>query len=155
MNHVIAKGVESGYIVQYTGARTLESIKVKGDPSEELNLSGESILDIKDNAFENVSHIKFLNLSNNCLTVLRRSPFASLTNLERLDLSRNVISKMERPFAHLRKLKHLNLSNNIITEPKADDFVGLTKSCVIRLRDNYISFISDERLRKNYYLIVD
>ena len=152
---VIARGVEGGYISEYTGARTLGSIKVRGDPSEELNLSGESIVDIKDNAFENVSHIKSLNLSNNYLTELRPSPFASLTNLELLDLSKNAISNMTRPFAHLSNLKHLDLSYNIMTELMADHFFGLPKSCNILLKENTISFRSDEDLRNKYHLILN
>ena len=155
MIHVIARGIESGYIVQYEVPHIIKSIQVKGDPSEELNLSGSDIVDIKDNAFKNVNHIKSLNLSKNELSELRRSTFAGLTNLENLDLSRNLISKLSVPFAHLRSLKHLNLSSNIIVSPMPADFFGLPKSCVIRLEDNYISSISQELLGNNYHLILD
>ena len=151
---VIARGVESGYIVQYTGVLMLASIEIEGVPSEELNLSHRIILDIKDNAFENVSHIKSLNLSNNYLTELRPSPFASLTNLEYLDLSRNVISNMTRPFAHLSNLKHLDLSYNTIKKLEADHFFGLKKSCHILLKDNKISVSSDEDLGNKYNFIL-
>ena len=134
------------YDVEFTSdfEKIVESIKVIGDPSEDLNLSDMNIEDIKDNAFENVSHIKVLDLSYNLLSDLRDTQFASLTNLEHLSLSDNTISKMKKPFAHLSNLKLLDLSNTHIRQLNATDFFGLTESCVILLQGNNILTISTE-----------
>ena len=141
------RGIEiNNYVVKFMSKypSILDSIEVTGNPSEELNLSRWNITDIKDNAFKNVNHIKNLNLSHNLLSVLRPGSFASLTNLESLDLSHNIIFKITRPFADLTNLNYLNLANNLILELKAGDFFGLTKSCVILVKGNNISSMSDE-----------
>ena len=144
----------NNYIVKFMSEypSILESINVNGDPSEELNLSRLNITDIKDNAFENVSHIKILNLSSNLLTVLRPSPFAILKNVEYV--SRNIISEIRKPFSHLNNLNLLDLSNNRISELMAGDFFGLTKSCVILLKGNNIFSMSTQLFRNTSHPIV-
>ena len=155
MIHVIARGVQSGYIIRYASPGILESVDVEGQASEELNLSGSSIQEIKDNAFQNATRLKSLNLSENELLTLRRRTFAGLTNLENLDLSGNLLARTTTAFVHLSHLRHLNLSNNVLTSLTTDDLFGVPGSCTIRLKFNYISQINLELLSHNYHIIID
>ena len=124
---------------------TLKSIKVIGDPSEELNLSGLRLQKISDNAFENVTHIKILNLLNNLISLdWKAATFANLKNLEHLNLSHNNIYAVRWSFIGLSNLKVLDLSRNLITSIGARDFIGLNKACVILLKGNSIYAISTE-----------
>ena len=131
-----------------------ESIEVIGDPREVLDLSHHSIVDLTNNVFKNVCHIKMLNLSYNSLPGLRYTTFASLTKLEYLDVSHNNIHKLIKPFAHLSNLKLLDLSNNDMHNLMTSDFFGLTESCVILLKGNEISFMSAELFENKSYSII-
>ena len=137
------------YFVQNTSdlQNTVERIEVVGSPRT-LNLSCLDIKNFTENAFKNVSFTRDLNLYNNSLSKLQETTFASLTNLEKLDLSHNKIFKIRQCFAHLKNLKHLDLSYNRIKSLQASDFFGLTVSCVIFVKGNYISYMST-KLFKN------
>ena len=128
--------------VQEGFEKTLKSIEVISDPSEELNFPDKRLVYIDDNAFKNITHLKILNLFNNSLFILRKSMFASLTNLEQLNLSFNKIYLLFKPFGGLRNLKVLDLTKNKITILQANSFLGLTKSCVIWLKGNNIHSMS-------------
>ena len=145
--------IDSNYVVEFSidFPNTIESIKVIGYPSEELNLSGLSIRSFSENAFENVDHIKILNISNNLLSELGDSQFASLTNLEFLDLSQNIIHGMRKPFVGLSNLIDLDLSDNSLMDLEAGYFFGLTDACVIWLEDNDIHTMSTELFENKSY----
>ena len=153
---ILAAGREvqiNNYVVKFMSdfPKTIESIEIIGNRSEQLNLFNMNIENFADNAFENITYIKFLNLSNNSLSVLRDTPFAILTNLEDLNLSHNNISEMKKPFANLSNLKLLNLSNTHIQELNASDFFGLTHSCVILVKGSNISSMSTEVFKNVTY----
>ena len=145
--------IDTNYVVKFSSdfPNTVESIKVIGYPSEELNLSGLSIRSFIENAFENVNHIRILNISNNSLSELGDTLFASLTNLEYLDLSHNIIPGMRKPFVGLSNLIELDLSDNILRHLEAGYFFGLTNSCVIWLEDNDIHTMSTELFENKSY----
>ena len=119
-------------------------IEIIGYRRKEVNLSGLRIEGFQDNALKNVSHISILDISNNFLTKIPDLLFASLTNLEHLNLSHNGISALRRPFVHLTNLKNLDVSNNRLTSLGRSNFFGLTTSCVILLKNNFIEVISSE-----------
>ena len=145
--------IKNNCIVKFSSEflNTIESIEVIGNRSEELNLSGSKIESFTKNAFENVSHIRFLNLSNNFLCGLGETAFASLTNLEYLDLSHNIIFGTIKTFVGLSNLKELDLSHNFIRNLEAGYFSGLTNSCVILLKDNFIETMSTKIFENNSY----
>ena len=134
----------------------LESVKFIEAPSEKLNLTGLRLGKINDNAFENVMNIKVLDLSNNSFFRLSENTFTNLTNLENLYLSHNKLSRLGKLFVGLSNLKFLDLSRTMIKSLESSDFFGLTKSCVILLRNTTIANISNgvfenELRRRSYF----
>ena len=145
----------NNYVIQFSNEdpTIVKSIRVSGDLSKVLDLSRLGITDFKDNAFENVGHIKKLIVSYNSISELQHTSFGNLPNLEYLDLSYNNITTMKKPFAHLSNLNNLDLTKNQILNLTASNFFGLTESCLISLKDNNISFMSSELFENKSYPI--
>ena len=102
-----------------------------------LNLTGNSISDIVDGAFNGTPQVRELYLDQNQLSRIRLLMFYGLSFLNRLDLSDNLISTIDnRSFESLRYLTHLSLRGNQLTSIERETFIGLTSINLLDLSAN-------------------
>ncbi|KPM09205.1 leucine-rich transmembrane protein 2, partial [Sarcoptes scabiei] len=91
-----------------------------------LNLSSNSISEIKENAFEGLLQLLRLNMSHNRIEQLHPDSFNTLVSLRSLDLSHNQIIQLDNTthsiFGHLLSIDELDLSNNRISLIKDQSF---------------------------------
>ena len=91
-----------------------------------LYLTGNSISDIVDGAFNGTPQIQQLHLGQNKLTRIRATMFSGLLYLDRLDLSDNLISTIDvGSFPPTRYLSYLNLRGNRLTSIEPGTFMGV------------------------------
>ncbi|PSN48918.1 hypothetical protein C0J52_03456 [Blattella germanica] len=82
---------------------------------EIVDLSNNSIREINDDSFTNMTQIKEINLSYNTITDLKVTVFEHLTNLEEIDLSYNLLVTIPTDiFINNSKLNRCHLKNNFI-----------------------------------------
>jgi len=111
---------------------------------QELNLSGNRISEIKENAFARLNSLQKLELSSNQISEIKENAFAGLNSLHTLGLSENKISEIkENAFAGLNGLQRLDLFKNQISEIKENAFVRLNSLHTLRLSSNQISEIKE------------
>lgn len=79
-----------------------------------LILSFNKIVNIPQDAFEELTFLTELDLTNNQITDLTVEPFSNLTNLEILRLNNNFIKNLNGAVNNLQNLKHLYLRGNQI-----------------------------------------
>ena len=104
---------------------------------EILNLTGNSISDIVDGAFNATPQVRKLYLDHNQLSRIRMLMFYGLGFLDLLDLSDNLISTIDnRSFESLRYLTHLSLRGNQLTSIQPETFFGLTSIRILDLSAN-------------------
>jgi len=98
--------------VSVSGLRSIENIFRLSSQLENLNLSQNSLADIRPLA--QAPSLKHLNLADNSISDLRG--ISGLLQLEMLDLSNNCISSCEslEPLAALPQLHELNLAGNVV-----------------------------------------
>ncbi|XP_019637942.1 PREDICTED: carboxypeptidase N subunit 2-like [Branchiostoma belcheri] len=107
----------------------------------DLYLSSNSIQNLSDVDFANLTRLVVLGLSNNYIRVLPAGVFANLTSLEELSLSNNNISRLPAGVSssHLTRLKRLDLSGNFIVDLSDGVFSNLTSLEWLSLSNNNIS----------------
>ena len=111
---------------------------------QELNLSGNRISEIKENAFARLNSLQKLELSSNQISEIKENAFAGLNSLHTLGLSENKISEIkENAFAGLNGLQRLDLFKNQISEIKENAFVRLNSLHTLELSSNKISEIKE------------
>ncbi|CAD5206349.1 unnamed protein product [Bursaphelenchus okinawaensis] len=110
---------------------------------EELDLSGNNISKLDNEAFDQLQNLRTLRLSRNRLSDLDRTLFAGLVKLETLDLSQNVIKSLQpQVFVHIQELRHLNLSKNELLELDSMVFAGLEHVKTLDLSFNKLKKVS-------------
>ncbi|XP_078692958.1 uncharacterized protein LOC144922785 [Branchiostoma floridae x Branchiostoma belcheri] len=110
---------------------------------ERLYLDNNDIHVLPAGAFSHLTRLKRLNLSDNHIAYLPDGVFSHLTSLERLYLSVNNISSLPAGvFSHLTRLKELDLSNNRIADLPDGIFSNLTSLLWLSLYNNNISSLS-------------
>lgn len=103
-----------------------------------LQLEQNSILSIRDGAFNGLENLRELNLSGNSIRQLSANTFP-LNRLEILDLCNNDLNIIRgQAFRELRSLHTLNISNNALNELDDQTFFGLIKLKILLLKDNHI-----------------
>ena len=105
-----------------------------------LDLSNQSISDLKAGDFNGLTKLETLYLDNNDLTTLRGDVFDELTALETLALDNNDLSTLRGDvFDGLTKLETLYLNSNKLTTLPAGVFDGLTSLETLYLNSNKLT----------------
>ncbi|KAM3959828.1 uncharacterized protein ACR2FA_006111 [Aphomia sociella] len=91
---------------------------------EQLDLSVNSISNLKLGILGGANKMTFLNFSHNMLTTAPLGLFDQIPNIEVLDLSGNRIDSLQQGLLNpLKKLKHLDLSNNLLLGSHLNSYV--------------------------------
>ena len=110
------------FSLAHNGIRKLEALQ---SPTTFLNLTGNSISDIVDEAFDGTPEIQELYLGQNQLTTIRAAMFSGLKYVERLDLSDNLISTIDvGSFRSELSMVFLNLRGNRLASIEPNTFTG-------------------------------
>ncbi|XP_071576144.1 uncharacterized protein [Temnothorax nylanderi] len=126
-----------GVLVEVTQSRFEDQLSL-------LDLCDLDLLEIRENAFKNVStDTLHLDLGNR-ISVLKRESFRGLPNLKVLYLDSNVVPLSGHLFADLRHLQLLSLMFNKIDSIPKDSFAGLSSLIWLYLGYNDIEAIEAE-----------
>ena len=80
---------------------------------QELELDGNQITAVPDNAFLNLVELKILELNENQISTVSQTSFKGLSKLLRLEISKNLLQELpDNIFEDLLKLKILRLHTN-------------------------------------------
>ncbi|KAJ1354600.1 hypothetical protein KIN20_011590 [Parelaphostrongylus tenuis] len=108
-----------------------------------LNLHGNKLQDVPENAFEGLSQLRYLRLESNKICALSPNALSEVkSHLELLDLSGNCLTTI--PAQHLRnsvKLMYLDLSDNKIAEINNFELMNLPQLKELRLHNNILNEI--------------
>uniref|UniRef100_A0A8C2Z6V4 Toll-like receptor 22 n=1 Tax=Cyclopterus lumpus TaxID=8103 RepID=A0A8C2Z6V4_CYCLU len=105
----------------------------------EIDLDGNNIRNISDEAFRSPQGLKTLSLRENKLQSVPAAT-SNLPTLRELDLSHNYIITLEcDDFTNLTELRHLSLNQNFISALKGCVFKDLIRLEVLKLQNNIIS----------------
>ncbi|XP_036413577.1 toll-like receptor 13 [Colossoma macropomum] len=116
-----------------------------------LIISSNKLLNINGNLWFGLRKLEYLQLASNKLSWIQKGDFKYLQSLTRLDLDDNQIQIIETgAFDGLVCLKFLNLQSNKITQKsiRSSIFSGLKSLQTLQLNNNYISYVSQKRLKK-------
>ncbi|RWS27200.1 slit 1 protein-like protein [Leptotrombidium deliense] len=121
----------------------------------ELKLSNNLIVNIKDECFALLHNLTRLDLSYNQIDYLNYTVFHSIAaNLITLDLSFNYLTTINETFKEMIELTKLNLQNNRLSSISSDQLKSMKKLIYLNLADNFINqidtatFIFNSALRK-------
>jgi len=124
-----------------------------------LNLTGNSISDIVDGAFNRTPQIRELYLDENQLTRIKLLMFSGLRYLTHLDLSDNLISTIDvGSFLSMSRLVYLSLRGNQLTSLEPETFIHLYSIRILDISANrLVSHIAEavQRLYPLQELILD
>ncbi|XP_069552575.1 toll-like receptor 13 [Brachyistius frenatus] len=126
----------------------LQSNGLKSIPSDmfascvnvtKLDLAGNKLVNIDENAFTFMRSLRILNLNRNKLTSVPAA-IQNRPTLDELDLSKNNISELRRhDFANQTLLRKLSLYNNIIPVLPQDVFRDLNRLQTLKLQTSQIT----------------
>lgn len=120
-----------------------------------LNLSHNSIDTLPDKLFATHSPLSILSISHNRLSLLPADVFQNLTNLQILDLSNNELKYLaEDTFSVNVKLQHLDLTNNQLRSLPEKIFHSLTALQHLSLEANLLVRLEAEIFSKLTSLMV-
>ena len=106
----------------------------------DIRLNNNSLDEIPNGLFDELTVLTSLDLSENSLTELRRGLFDDLKELTQLDLSRNQIYSIEEgTFDHLYRLAKLELNGNKLAFIDKASFLGLDTLKYLNLSENGLS----------------
>ncbi|XP_062595015.1 insulin-like growth factor-binding protein complex acid labile subunit isoform X5 [Saccostrea cucullata] len=109
-----------------------------------LDLSGNSITTIQENAFSGQSRLLYLELSSNSITTIQENTFSGLSRLLSLLITDNNITTIQKnAFSGLSRLLDLGLSGNRITTIQENIFSGLSGLLDLFLSGNYLTRIQE------------
>ena len=101
---------------------------------KKLDLLCSCLMELDDDAFDNLISLKWLSLSYNDIKSITVNLFAKLINLEFLDLESNAITTIDsRAFDKLTNLKELNLSSALVIATPNGLFKNTKKLEIINL----------------------
>ena len=111
--------------------------------AKEVDLRYNTILNLEDDAFLNLTQCTKLNMEGNILTHIKSGMFKGLQSLTDLDLRSNNISDIDpEAFLSLQEcIENIWLGNNQLTCLRAGTFKGLVALDQLDLHSNQISFI--------------
>ncbi|XP_034292004.1 toll-like receptor 13 [Pantherophis guttatus] len=107
-----------------------------------LNFQGNKFTSIKEGAFENCTHLKFLNMSFNQLKRLPMASFQSLNLLHSISWTNNISTLVPIMTPNVSLLESLDLSFNEISKITSDDFKYLNNLKAFYITGNQIAFVS-------------
>uniref|UniRef100_A0A670XW07 TIR domain-containing protein n=1 Tax=Pseudonaja textilis TaxID=8673 RepID=A0A670XW07_PSETE len=108
------------------------------DPLQSLNFQGNMFTNIKAEAFENCTHLKFLNMSFNKLKRLPMASFQSLNLLHSISWTNNIPTLVPNITPNVSLLESLDLSFNDIKKIASDDFRYLNNIKAFYINGNQI-----------------
>ncbi|XP_037943813.1 protein PFC0760c [Teleopsis dalmanni] len=88
---------------------------IKSSSIEELDLSGNNLMELNPHAFSQLSNIVYINLSQNNLQTIPEKVFDNVETIEELDLSYNSLKTLPPLLFNRTALAILNLKYNSIT----------------------------------------
>ncbi|CAG9569217.1 unnamed protein product [Danaus chrysippus] len=151
-NYILKRGLVSDN--NRTSSVTLRGCRVSGVEYEAfenmpslkyIDLSQNSISELKLGVLDDIKTVTHLNLSYNALTTFPIGLFDQLPNLSTLDLTSNSLENIELVvFDTLQKLKYLNLADNNISTIKGSVFKTLKRLKSIILRGNKLTSLPVE-----------
>ncbi|XP_026541051.1 toll-like receptor 13 [Notechis scutatus] len=109
---------------------------------QSLNFQGNMFTNIKAEAFENCTHLKFLNMSFNKLKRLPMASFQSLNLLHSISWTNNISTLVPNITPNVSSLESLDLSFNDIKKIASDDFRYLNNIKAFYINGNQIGFVS-------------
>lgn len=119
-----------------------------------VSVARNRIRNIADGAFVGLDRLEYLNLSWNSIRQLRSSNVLTPVPLKVLDLSRNRLSAIERDaFIHLIHLEELSLRHNAIQFLDRGIFGGLFGLKTLSVANNHISAIAPDTFAELHSLI--
>ncbi len=99
---------------------------------EELDLSGNALIDSLPSQLGHLTKLKVLNVSGNQMTGLP-AEVGQLSDLEVLNVSNNKLTGLPMEIGSLRKLREFDVSGNIYSTKDLEDIVArLPKTTVVR-----------------------
>ena len=108
-----------------------------------INLKGNSMMQVGQNVFQNVTGLQHLDLSHNKLTSLPVEIFKGLTSLRHLDLSANVFATIPVGiFDDLTSLRYLSLANNSLSALQPWLFTRLRKLEILHIEYNVLTTLN-------------
>uniref|UniRef100_A0A670XMW9 TIR domain-containing protein n=1 Tax=Pseudonaja textilis TaxID=8673 RepID=A0A670XMW9_PSETE len=120
----------------------LENICQWHQQVQSLNFQGNMFTNIKAEAFENCTHLKFLNMSFNKLKRLPMASFQSLNLLHSISWTNNIPTLVPNITPNVSLLESLDLSFNDIKKIASDDFRYLNNIKAFYINGNQIGFVS-------------
>ncbi|XP_011687012.1 PREDICTED: insulin-like growth factor-binding protein complex acid labile subunit, partial [Wasmannia auropunctata] len=121
------------------GSLSRDAFNTLGESLLQLDLSGNELSHMEDNALSDVQHLLFLNISHNSLSRFNSDVFKGIFSLLQLDLSANFLQEFPtEALRHLIDLKFLNISNNLITEIERIHLLSLNELQILDLSRNNI-----------------
>ncbi|CAG9569218.1 unnamed protein product [Danaus chrysippus] len=130
-NYILKRGLVSDN--NRTSSVTLRGCRVSGVEYEAfenmaslkyIDLSQNSISELKLGVLDDIKTVTHLNLSHNALTTFPLGLFDQLPNLATLDLTSNSLENIELGvFDPLQKLKYLSLSNNMLRGDNINPYI--------------------------------
>ena len=116
-----------------------------------LSVSGNDIIGVEPDAFDDTFNLKSLNLSNNKIQIIRKGSFNSLTKLQYLSINNNFLKTIP-DLSSLTSLQILNLSNNKIEIIPTREFGNLSMLKVLSLSNNSLRAVGVESFANLMYL---
>jgi Leucine-rich repeat (LRR) protein len=121
---------------------------------QSVNLSNNSITEIKKFAFYGLAELEYLDISGNKITSVHNETFVTNPNLTFLSLACNKLETIhEETFSGLGKLQHLNLSDNSITSIPPKIFGANENLESLRLASNKLTIINSSTFQNQSNLI--
>ncbi|XP_038135026.1 nyctalopin-like [Cyprinodon tularosa] len=118
-----------------------------------LNLQGNRINVIHDNAFQDLVRLENFYLNDNLLSVLPRLPFKGLSRLKMLNLGGNQLTNVSRTwFSDLMELEVLYLDRNQLLNIEEGSFENLTSLITLHLNSNNLTTLPFSVFQPIYFL---
>lgn len=109
---------------------------------EYLNLNGNEIKNVTNDAFKGLNNLEFLSLKRNNIKTLGKDIFKSLTKVEAIWVSDNQIRSLDEDiFKSLANLKNISLTKNKLVSIPKNVFKNNWKLQRVWLKDNEIKSI--------------
>lgn len=120
---------------------------------ETLDLSWNSIADLKNGMFVNNKQLMKIDLQGNKIRKVTKHKFKGLSKLKSLNISENEIYILSsRAFEDLESLEDLDIRGNSITKIKREHFANLNELTFLSLKSNKINEINISKMKKLSHL---
>ncbi|VDI08041.1 Hypothetical predicted protein [Mytilus galloprovincialis] len=121
--------------------RNLTNIPPLPNNTVHLYLQNNFLMQIPDNAFENMTNLITLDLSFNRLMLYTKQTFTGLRNLQILKLGNNIIYQIpNKTFENMFSLTHLDISFCYFSSLNEKTFSGLVNLLHLKLNNNILNY---------------